>query len=98
MGVMYGGFLSRCQGCTGDGAGCVPVQTDYDAIRACVSRMCDIAFGAGATAGSNGSTYSPELLESCRWFVEWFEAADNPQMRYRRVACPAQLIIRSGMG
>ncbi len=37
-----------------------------------------------------------ELQEGCRWRFQWFENADNPEMNYYEVGCPAELIDRSG--
>ncbi|MEI8634902.1 hypothetical protein P4S72_28400 [Vibrio sp. PP-XX7] len=31
------------------------------------------------------------------WYANWFEAADNPALKYKEVACPEQLTARSGM-
>ena len=41
--------------------------------------------------------YAP-LLASCEWFVNWYQAADNPNLRYRKVACPQALHERAGTG
>jgi hypothetical protein len=41
-----------------------------------------------------------ELAAGCEWFVDWFEVADNPAVKYKEVACPAELankgVRRSG--
>jgi hypothetical protein len=36
-----------------------------------------------------------ELAAGCQFFVDWFEVADNPKLKYKEVACPAEL---SGKG
>ena len=86
IGVQYGGMLSRCQGCEEPGTGCVPDRTrSHDEIRACVRGMCDATFSL------------PELVElkdACHWFVDWFEIADNPTLRFREVGCPQQITMR----
>jgi hypothetical protein len=32
-----------------------------------------------------------ELAAGCQWFVDWFEVADNPAVKYKEVACPPEL-------
>jgi hypothetical protein len=53
----------------------------------CTRNMCNTVFGSG----------KPDLLAGCLWFLDWFTAADNPQIRYQSVACPSQLSSKSGM-
>lgn len=60
----------------------------YEQVKTCVRDRCDSVFG------SRGLT---ELQDGCHWFVDWFEAADNPNLKYREVACPAELTGESGM-
>lgn len=60
----------------------------HEQVKSCVLNSCQLVFGA------RGLT---ELQAGCEWFVEWFEAADNPNLRYREVACPAELSGASGM-
>lgn len=55
---------------------------DYNASRECVRSKCESVFG---TRGLD------ELYDGCMWFVDWFEAADNPQFRYQQIDCPAEL-------
>jgi hypothetical protein len=66
--------------------------TDGTALKNCVAQKCtDIFAGRGLT----------ELEAGCRWFVEWFHAADNPSLRYAEVPCPSALSdrgIRRGGG
>lgn len=58
---------------------------DHAAIKSCVMQRCTSVFG------SRGLT---ELEAGCRWFVEWFQAADNPALLYKEVACPQELKTR----
>lgn len=39
----------------------------------------------------------PELLAGCNWFLGWFNAADNPNFIYQRIACPAGITQVSGL-
>lgn len=39
----------------------------------------------------------PELMDGCDWFLTWFEAADNPNVVYKPIACPPQITERSGL-
>lgn len=81
LGEQYGGFLARCK-----------QQLGYNATHAqyksCVANQCETTFG---------SRNLLELRDACMWFVDWFEAADNPSLKYKEVACPAELRQRSGM-
>jgi hypothetical protein len=61
---------------------------NHQAVKACVMNRCDSVFG------SRGLT---DLQQGCHWFADWFEAADNPALKYKEVACPAALTSESGM-
>jgi len=37
------------------------------------------------------------LAKGCEWYVGWYEAADNPNLHYQEVACPAALVAVSGI-
>ena len=39
----------------------------------------------------------PDLLAGCNWFLNWYGAGDNPQIKFKQVACPSQLTSKSGM-
>jgi hypothetical protein len=54
--------------------------------KSCVQQKCDAAFGN-----------KPELLAGCNWFLGWFNAADNPNLVFKQIACPAAITQRSGM-
>lgn len=56
---------------------------DLNSRKSCVAARCESVFG------SRGLT---ELYNGCMWFVEWFQAADNPDFRYTQVDCPQELI------
>lgn len=30
----------------------------------------------------------PEALKACNWYVDWYEAADNPALEYEEIECP----------
>jgi len=59
--------------------------TDGAGLKSCVMQKCTEVFGARGLA---------ELEAGCRWFVDWFHAADNPSLRYAEVACPSALLDR----
>jgi hypothetical protein len=40
----------------------------------------------------------PELMAGCEWFLGWYNAADNPNLVYKQIACPQELTARSGLG
>jgi hypothetical protein len=59
--------------------------SDLAALKNCVKQKCASVFDA------KGLT---ELAAGCRWFVDWFQAADNPKLKYAQVACPDELMNR----
>ncbi|MET0355120.1 MAG: endoglucanase, partial [Cellvibrio sp.] len=81
LGAQYGGLLAACKQELGYNASLAQ-------YKACLTNRCDSVFG------SRGLT---ELQQACNWYANWFEAADNPALKYKEVACPAELISRSGM-
>lgn len=81
MGAQYGGFLSACK----EELGYDRSLADY---KSCLVQRCDSVFGAR-------NFY--ELHQGCLWFADWFEAADNPALKYKEVDCPQELKTRSGM-
>jgi hypothetical protein len=58
---------------------------DHAAIKSCVMQRCTSVFGNRGLS---------ELEAGCRWFVEWFQAADNPALLYKEVTCPQELKTR----
>jgi hypothetical protein len=61
---------------------------DHDALKQCLRSKNDELFR------SRGLT---EMAEGLDWFIDWFEAADNPNLIYREIPCPQELIDVSGM-
>jgi hypothetical protein len=57
-------------------------RTDHAALKSCVMQSCMNVFEARGLM---------ELAAGCRWFVDWFEVADNPSVSYKEVACPEAL-------
>jgi len=37
-----------------------------------------------------------QLQAGCQWRFTWFQGADNPNANFREVACPNELIQRTG--
>jgi len=81
LGEQYGGMLAACKNELGYNA-------SLQEYKSCLSQRCDNVFG------SRGLT---ELQQGCQWYVDWFEAADNPSLKYKEVACPAEITSRSGV-
>lgn len=81
LGAQYGGLLSACKQELG-------YEASLGQYKGCLSNKCNNLFG------SRGLT---ELQQGCLWYADWFEAADNPSLKYKEVQCPAELINRSGM-
>lgn len=61
---------------------CKQQNPDYEAAKQCVRDKCDQIFASQGLS---------ELHDGCMWFVDWFEAADNPSFVYQSVDCPAEL-------
>jgi hypothetical protein len=57
-------------------------RQDHAAMKSCVMQSCVNVFEA------KGLT---ELANGCKWFIDWFQVADNPQLKYKQVSCPAEL-------
>ena len=81
LGAQYGGFMSACEQQLGYSAA-------PEAYKSCVSAKCTSVFGARGLS---------DLEAGCQWYVEWFGAADNPNLNYKEVSCPAELTNLSGM-
>lgn len=54
--------------------------------KSCVETKCSTIFAG-----------KPALLAGCTWFTGWFNAADNPQLKYQQVPCPSAITSKSGM-
>jgi hypothetical protein len=39
----------------------------------------------------------PLLKAGCDWFTGWFNAADNPALKYQKITCPSEITSKSGM-
>ncbi len=81
LGEKYGGFLAACKKKLGYNA-------ELSAYKNCVQNFCEKVFT---------KTGREDLMNGCMWFVNWFEAADNPNLSYRPVSCPQELIDISRM-
>jgi hypothetical protein len=60
--------------------------TGCNGDQSCVRDKCNTVFGD-----------KPDLLAGCEWFLGWYGGADNPNLTYERIACPAALTARSGL-
>jgi hypothetical protein len=56
-------------------AGC---SGSYEQKKACVKEKCSVIPAGDARNG-------------CLWFVDWYQAADNPNFRYEPIACPSDM-------
>ncbi|MDR2732063.1 MAG: hypothetical protein LBB36_02475 [Fibromonadaceae bacterium] len=76
MGEEYGGFLSKCQQDKGWNA-------SESVLSQCVKDMCATNFPGAALS---------LLKAGCDWFIDWYRVADNPNLLYKQVDCPQDLI------
>ena len=67
-------------------ATCKKTHTDLEDIKACIQERCEVLFSD-----------KPNLKAGCDWFVNWYEAADNPRMTFKAVHCPTELTNVSGI-
>lgn len=87
LGAQYGGFASQCMSTLGWG------QNGYNDLisrKQCIRDKCNAVFGGSPFTGSD------YMLQGCLWYVDWYEAADNPNLTFQPIACPSQLSSRSG--
>jgi hypothetical protein len=52
----------------------------------CFRTRCQAAFAGKA-----------DMLAGCDWFAGWFSVADNPNMTFKQIACPAAITQKSGL-
>ena len=81
LGERYGGFLASCKR---------EESNDHERIKDCVRDKCRFAF-------KNDKFSNDILFEGCNWFVNWYDAADNPMIKFRSVECPKALTDISGL-
>jgi hypothetical protein len=89
LGAQYGGLLTQCQQeqwreRQQHHYPPPSQQSQHIDLKACVRRKCDILFGSGTSLPP-----VPSLLSGCKWFADWYEAADNPAIDFTPVDCPA---------
>ena len=68
-------------------ADCKAQNSDHAAIKSCMRDSCQRLFGERNLT---------DMMDSCIWFVDWFEAADNPEFIYQEIDCPQELRSVSG--
>jgi hypothetical protein len=82
------------------------------ALNACATQWGMSDLGAqygGFLTGCNGDTNcvrqkcqtvfsgKPDLQAGCDWFLGWFNAADNPNLLFKQIACPSAITQKSGL-
>ena len=87
LGAQYGGFFTACQQEHGQ-------QHQHKQLKECVLTKCEALFADPLGGGGR----SESLLAGCRWFVEWFEAADNPVIEFAPAECPDHFTRTGGPG
>jgi hypothetical protein len=80
MGEQYGGLLEACE-----------KESGYNAssYQNCLKNKCNSVF-----SGGNNATAIAKLNEGCLWLANWMQAAGNPNVLYKQVDCPQDLIDR----
>lgn len=64
------------------------VGDDHEQLKQCVLSRCAAVFDEPGMA---------ELAAGCEWYVQWYEVADNPNLHYQEVPCPAAIVAVSGI-
>lgn len=64
------------------------VGEDHTMLKECVLGRCAAVFVGPELA---------ELAAGCEWYVDWYEVADNPNLRYQEVNCPGPLVAKTGI-
>lgn len=82
LGEQYGGLLATCKKELGYNASGAQYQS-------CLRNKCTALFTDARGLG--------QLREGCLFYVDWFQAADNPQMVYKEVSCPAAIQVKSNL-
>jgi hypothetical protein len=60
--------------------------TGCNGDKTCVQDKCSTIFSS-----------KPMLKAGCDWFTGWFNAADNPALKYQKITCPSQITSKSGL-
>lgn len=71
-------------------ARCKRQSNDHSALKSCVMQSCMNVFEAKNLT---------ELAAGCKWFVEWYQVADDPALKFKEISCPSELMnkgIRRG--
>ncbi|KAI4746709.1 hypothetical protein E4T50_02959 [Aureobasidium sp. EXF-12298] len=50
----------------------------------------------GGISSNTCSTFPKALQPGCGFRFDWFEGADNPEVEFERVECPADIVAKSG--
>jgi hypothetical protein len=84
MGVGFGGLLSNCieGGLAAMGIRDGSHRATLEQWQECLKIECNRVFSGKAK----------ELYNGCLWHSDWFMAADNPTLHYRKVDCPKYLV------
>lgn len=70
----------------GIASNCTTQSSDLATRKNCVRETCADVFAD-----------LPELRAGCDWFIDWLSLADNPDVVFREIECPAELLGRSGL-
>jgi hypothetical protein len=50
----------------------------------------------GVSSVSECASLPASLTGGCGWRFDWFQGADNPNLTYEQVQCPAEIVAKSG--
>ena len=91
--MIPGGGVGAMNGCSNQW-GNKPLGVQYGGFHAscgdnadCILGMCETAFGD-----------KEDLMRGCRWYLDWFKMANNPNVTYMKVSCPQEIKDISGIG
>ena len=60
-------------------------NNNYAGVESCTKNFCSTVFNKSNQSG---------FLAGCNWQVDWFAAANNPEMMYQKVTCPSAITAK----
>jgi len=85
LGHVMGGLLSECSYNEDPSYGVPSDRFTLEQWKDCLEKRCHRAF-------DRVKNEAPHLLAGCLWHVNWFMAADNPEVEWVETPCPKYLV------
>jgi hypothetical protein len=95
--LVPGGGVGQFNACTAGGAPQWDNKPDLGATMGGFLATCNGQASCVTTKCQTAFAGKPQLIAGCDWFTGWYNAADNPNVVYKEVTCPAELTAKSKM-